>query len=157
LRFGIGGTLTYGRVNSENPRVIAGAFSPGLVVDMGVQLGDYTALYFHGKLNTLFTSSEDATYVIAEWTPVHWFSLGTGIGVDHMVAPPICYPTTGCIRSTWFGFSFPLTLGLNIGERPDFLARRGVFRIGLEGAAGIEPGTSVLGIHATTALSFTLM
>ncbi len=156
FRFGIGGTGSFGHAASKDLGVSASNVGPGLVLDLGVQLGDRAAVYLHSEASSLVITNQFASYAIGEWTPVNWFSIGSGLGLDSLVELLGCYPP-GCSRTSWAGVSVPLLLGFNIGHRPSTLERRSVLRIGLEGAVGIEPSSAILGWHTTASLGFTMM
>jgi hypothetical protein len=148
LRFDVSGGFAVGVAsNSQNsPQVSASAIVPTVVVDVGVQLADPWALYGRVAGGSALVSHQGEAYLIGEWTPRRWISLATGIGVDYLGAPQ-----PGPIRGDWAGVSVPLLVGFNVDCPPPEGARRSALRLGLEGAAGSEPGTGVPGWHVGAA------
>jgi hypothetical protein len=92
-----------------------------------------------------------AVYAIAEWTPVDWFSIGTGFGVDGLAM--LVFDANG----SWSGYSIPLSLGFNIGRRPADRTMRSVFRIGVEGAVGFASDNGGAGWHASVTFGYAVL
>jgi hypothetical protein len=143
LRFGVSGGLALGKALSA--RVDSFALTPTLVIDLGVQLGDDWALYGHAAGGSLLFLNQGEAYLVGEWTPRRWVSFGTGIGYDGMSVELVC----DCqgTRSNWSGVSVPLLIGFNFGSPRADQARRAFWRLGFEGAGGVEPATGTLGWH----------
>jgi hypothetical protein len=143
LRFDVAGGFTAGVASSA--RVAAFAFVPTLVVDLGAQLGDEWALYGHAGAGTAMFFNQAEAYLIGEWTPRRWISVGTGLGVDAMSLWGFC----DCqdVRKDWNGASLPLLVGFNFGRPDPQRARRAALRLAFEGAGGVEPATGTIGWH----------
>jgi hypothetical protein len=148
VRFDVAGSAVFGLAHPAAATAQGtGALASGLVLDFGVQIDDAVAAYVRGEFASILFSNQLAAYVIAEWTPRRWISIGTGFGYDAMLT---------AYTPAWGGPSVPLVLGFNFGRTVAPGARRRVLRLGLEAAGGIgglEDGpSSVFGWH--TALSF---
>ena len=139
---------------------------PGLLIDVGVQLGDSAAVYARAQAIGFGTPgspfvAQAAGYAVGEWTPKRWVSLGTGLGYE-MLAPPAGCNGTGtgaCPEGPhWFGLSLPLIAGFNLLESGDpNRVRRTALRIGIEGAGGVDLSTGAIGWHAALNLGLALM
>jgi hypothetical protein len=148
LRFDVAGGFTAGVASSA--RVAAFAFVPTLVVDLGDQFGDEWALYGHAGVGTALFFNQAEAYLIGEWTPRRWISVGTGLGVDAMSLFGFC----DCqgVRKDWSGASLPLLVGFNFGQPDPQQARRAALRLAFEGAGGVEPATGTIGVHGGLSL-----
>jgi hypothetical protein len=156
LRFDIAGTLVGGAASSRNVSAIVAA--PGLTLDLGTQLGDRAAIYVRAEVASDLVTSQGAIYAIGEWTPTRWFSLGSGLGYDAISTVAMAGDASICslppcisISNNWSGISVPLIVGFNLGSGEPGRARRSMFRIGLEGAAGYAASTQTFGIHGVLA------
>ena len=142
-RSGVSFSGVYARSFSTAYYARATAASPGLVLDLGLQITERAAFYVRAEAASLLLTNQAAAYAVFEWTPQRWVSLGTGAGYDGNA-------TFG--TNTWSGPSIPLIVGFNfLGAG----AKSGM-RLGLEAAGG--PGTlagvaqNVFGWH--TAISY---
>jgi hypothetical protein len=159
LRLDIAGSAVVSRTETED----ADGGGLGLVLDFGLQMNDWAALYVRGEAaafpalpgpppgpdNNLGYAA--ASYVVAELTPQPWFSIGTGYGVDAM---------HGLGGNGWHGASVPLVVGLNIGGESERTTRT-KFRIGFERARGTGKAsngvTGVVGGHTALTLGVAWM
>ena len=156
FRFGVAGGFVLGnaRGNDGPTTVQALALTPNVILDFGVQSNRHFALYLHLLAGTLILSSNAGAYGIAEYTPVRWLSLGTGVGYEiHHLA----IATGGNEvrdRNYWSGVSVPLIAAFNFGGAEGWNSRqsRSVLRLAVEGALGAEPLTGIWGGRG--ALSF---
>ncbi len=165
FRFGIAGNLTVGLVDARAQHVSTGVFAPGLTLDLGVQINRSLAVYARGSVATIFVLNQASLYGVVEYTYDDHFSFGTGIGWDGMsnlfsgdavaVAPrdPSFVPT----RSRWSALSFPAIVGFNFGRRNEATGRLRAFRLGLEGALGVEPSSGAVGWHAALTVGYVSM
>ncbi|MGC4116315.1 MAG: RNA polymerase sigma factor [Myxococcales bacterium] len=95
---------------------------PSFQLDLGIQINRHGALYLRGGAGSVFLLNHASGYLVGEWTPLRWFSLGTGIGIDGMAiawfgggAEP--KPGENTNRNTWTAVSVPVIIGLQfIGE-----------------------------------------
>jgi len=149
LRFGVGGTLSVGV--GIGPQASAVELNPGLLIDVGLQINGALAVYLRGEGGTVLLMNHADAYAVAEWTPVDWLSLGTGMGVDAIQG------SVDLGGNTWIGASIPLVVGFNIGGRAGDDVPRRVFRIGLEFAAGVQPSDGSFGYHGGLGFGWTLM
>lgn len=163
FRFGIAGTVAGGLANAQTSagnHVSAGVLAPGLQLDLGVQFNSRAALYLRGEVNSVAITNGASAYLVAEWTPMRGFSVGTGLGVDAMAFLwAAAVEGDNSYRNSWAGISVPLVLGYQVVDRDQWEAggRKRVFRIGLELAGGVEPRSWVPGWHANLSVGFTLM
>jgi hypothetical protein len=163
FRLGAGGAVLFGSANGasrDGKQVSAGSLAPALQLDLGIQINRHGALYLRGEGGTVALLSQATGYLVGEWTPVRWLSVGTGVGLDGMAMMWIggCEGDR-CIRNHWWGVSVPLIVGFQFISEKDWDApgAKPALRIGLEGAAGVEPSTGVVGWHAGLSISFVLM
>jgi hypothetical protein len=137
----------------------AAAFNPTLHVDLGVRLDPQTAIYARGEIGTIIFASQAAAYLVGEWRPLGWLSLGTGVGVDAMAVArfdeastmPVAGGAWPQTNSSWVGLSVPGIVGFTIGHRDGH-----ALRIDLEAAAGYEPSTGTYGYHGSVSIGWSL-
>jgi hypothetical protein len=142
LGVAVGGVVGFARDDTSGQSVSVGSLGPALHLDLGAQLTRQAAVYLHGEVATSGITREAAGYLVGEWTPLRWLSLGTGVGVDAM--SDFC----GCGEpEQWSAVSIPVLVGLDVWRRD-----RHALRIGLEWAGGDERSTRTFGWH--TALTF---
>jgi hypothetical protein len=144
LRFDVAGGFAAG--SAQSSRVSAAAVVPTLVVDLGVQLGDRWALFGHATGGSALAWNLGGAYLVGEWTPLRWISVGTGVGYASWNSWNLC----GCDaqRSEWSGISVPLLIGFNLGGgRREAATRRAALRLGLEGVGGYDASTETAGWH----------
>jgi hypothetical protein len=105
-------------------------------------------------------ASEAAAYGIAEWTPLHWFSLGSGLGYEMLAPRPTCHGMGPCSVDYphWYGLSVPFLVGFNLVQmRYAAGVQRAAIRLGLEGALGLDPSIEAYGWHMAMSLGLALM
>jgi len=65
--------------------------------------------------------------------------------------------SNGSPEGAWTGWSVPLLVSFDFGNRSADQARRAALRLGTEGAVGRQPSSGVIGWHAALTLGFELM
>jgi hypothetical protein len=167
FRLGVGGGVLAGIANGASrdgkTQVSAASLAPALQLDLGIQFSRHGALYLRGEAGSVFLLNHACGYLIGEWTPLRWISVGTGAGIDGMAdlwidgAEP--KPGETVIRNSWTAVSVPLVIGLQFISEDDWNRPKAkpALRIGLEGAVGVEPTTGVVGWHAGLSISFVMM
>lgn len=157
LRFGIAGNLTVGLANDHGHGVNAGVFAPGLTLDLGVQMNRRVALFARASASSLLVMNHASVFAVAEYSPLDWLSLGTGLGWTGISsafgndAVTCCGPSW---RSSWGAIAVPAVVGFNLGSRNPLNGRMQGFRVDLSGALGLEPGSGALGWTASLALGY---
>lgn len=159
VRFGIAGNLTVGLANDHGHGVNAGVFAPGLTLDLGVQMNRHVALFVRASASSLIVMNHAAVFGVAEYSPLEWLSLGTGLGWTGISSAygndaTCCGPTW---RSSWGAIAVPAVVGFNLGARNPLNGRMQGFRVDLMGAVGLEPGSGALGWTASLALGYVTM
>lgn len=167
FRLGVGGSVMVGSASGTSrdgkTQVSAGSLAPELQLDLGIQINRHGALYLRGAVGSVFLLNHASGYLIGEWTPLRWLSLGTGVGADGMAiiwmggADP--KPGETAFHNNWTAVSVPLVIGFQFIGEDDWNSPKAkpALRIGLEVAAGVEPTTGVAGWHAGVSISFVLM
>jgi hypothetical protein len=157
LRFGIAGNLTVGLANDHGHGVNTGVFAPGLTLDLGVQMNRRVALFVRASTSSLIVMNHASVFGIAEYSPVEWLSLGTGLGWTGISSgfgngdATCCGPSW---RSSWGAIAMPAVVGFNLGSRNPLNGRMQGFRVDVMGALGLEPGSGALGWTASLALGY---
>ncbi|MDP9149154.1 MAG: hypothetical protein M3O36_04325 [Myxococcota bacterium] len=151
IRVGAAGTLVGGDASGRNASTAMAA--PGLAVDLGIQLNDPVAIFVRAEFATDLFTTQGGGYLVAEWTPRQWLSVGTGAGYDmiYLLGYGNCSAKTfgPCSGNRfWSGPSIPLVWAFNLGRRDAHRARRRLLRLELEGAGGYQPATQSFGWHA---------
>ena len=163
FRFGIAPNLTVGLVDAAEQGVSTGMFGVGLTLDLGVQVSRNLAVYARGSASTLILLNQASLYGVVEYSPVDGISLGTGLGWDGMATLFVYSDVEACcgsgrsVRSNWGALSIPAIVGFNFGQRDASNGRLRAFRLGLEGAVGVEPGSGAVGWHAALSLGYVSM
>lgn len=161
LRFGIAGNLTVGLSNDHGHGVNAGVFAPGLTLDLGVQMNRRVALFARASASSLIVMNHASVFGIAEYSPLEWLSLGTGLGWTG-ISSGFSQSVDSCcgavaFRSSWGAIAVPAVVGFNLGARNPLNGRMQGFRVDLSGALGLEPGSGALGWTASLALGYATM
>ncbi len=161
VRFGIAGNLTVGLANDHGHGVNAGVFAPGLTLDLGVQMNRRVALFVRASASSLLVMNHAAVFGVAEYSPVEWLSLGTGLGWTG-ISSAFGQSAESCcgaveFRSSWGAIAVPAVVGFNLGGRNPLNGRMQGFRVDLTGALGLEPGSGALGWTASLALGYATM
>ena len=131
------------------------ALTPNGVFDLGLQANKHFALYGHFMFGTLISTSHAAAHGIVELPPVHWLSIGTGLGYEAYYMG-FDFDFCGCkreevgpqrVNKSFDGPTIPLLLGFNIGDLDAWNrgGRRSVLRITAEGSTGIDFTDSTIG------------
>jgi hypothetical protein len=162
LRFGIAGNLTVGLSNDHGHGVNAGVFAPGLTLDLGVQMNRHVALFARASASSLIVMNHASVFGIAEYSPLEWLSLGTGLGWTGISSGfsqsvDTCCGGIAAFRSSWGAIAVPAVVGFNLGSRNPLNGRMQGFRVDLSGALGLEPGSGALGWTASVALGYATM
>lgn len=161
VRFGIAGNLTVGLANDRGHGVNAGVFAPGLTLDLGVQMNRRVALFARASASSLIVMNHASVFALAEYSPLEWLSLGTGLGWTGMSSAFGNDAATCCgglsFRSSWGAIAVPAVVGFNLGARNPLNGRMQGFRVDLSGALGLEPGSGALGWTASLALGYATM
>lgn len=162
FRFGLATNLTVGLVDARAQGVSTGMFGVGLTLDLGVQVSRRLAFYARASGSTLLVLNQASLYGVVEYSPVDNLSLGTGLGWDGMAAffmsdAEACCGSGRSLRSNWSALSIPAIVGFNFGQRDASNGRLRAFRLGLEGAVGVEPGSGAVGWHAALSLGYVSM
>lgn len=157
FRFGVAGNFTLGLADDHGHGVDTGVFAPGITLDLGVQINRSLAVYARASGATILLMSQASVYGVVEYSPADWISLGTGLGWDGMVSnlgadSSCCISSEPTYRKRFSAVSMPAIVGFNVGRRSAVSGALRAFRVGLEGALGIEPDSGAMGWHA--ALSF---
>jgi hypothetical protein len=163
------GAYRYGYPASLSGVVAGGGFT----VDAGVELGDGAAVYLRlqaADFGPKPFATEAAGYAMAEWIPLRWLSVASGLGYELLAPPNVFNCPTGpgaaaeCASIAradyphWSGVSLPLVLGFNVLEvRVPDRGTRAAVRVTLEGAGGVSLATFAYGWHAGANLAFALM
>ena len=144
------------------PSWLTGDFiGAGLTLDVGAQFGNRFALYARAQAYTPLTF-EGAAYATAEWIPLDWLSVGSGLGYQVVYGPfGSSVPTGGGFNfnaAHWSGLSVPVLVAFNITvygapDRPP----RIVLRFGLDTAAGFDPATDTAAWYVATSAGVALM
>jgi hypothetical protein len=108
--------------------------------------------------------NQASAYLVLEWTPIRWLSVGTGAGADWIMdllfmgscpagSKGRCGPDT-----TWTALSVPLILAFQLVDRATWDSPRAIkaFRVGLEAAGGLEAKSGVGGWHLALSLGFVI-
>jgi hypothetical protein len=154
-----GGAYRYGYPSSLSG-VVGGA---GISIDAGLQLGDETAFYLRGEASGWGAppfASDAAGYLVAEWTPLWWLSLGSGLGYELMAPPATCNGMGPCGTNYphWTGFSVPVLVVFNLPQvRLPKGDSRAALRLGIEGAGGLSVTTMAYDWHLALSLGVALM
>ena len=161
LRFGIAGNLTVGLANDHGHGVNAGVFAPGLTLDLGVQMNRRVALFARASASSLIVMNHASVFGIAEYSPLEWLSLGTGLGWTG-ISSGFSQSVDSCCgavasRRSWGAIAVPAVVGFNLGARNPLNGRMQGFRVDLSGALGLEPGSGALGWTASVALGYATM
>jgi hypothetical protein len=137
-------------------------FGVGLTLDLGVQFNRNLAFYARASGSTLIVLNQASLYGVIEYSPVEGVSLGTGLGWDGMAAlfysdVEACCGSGRSVRNRWSALSIPAIVGFNFGHRDAMNGRLRAFRLGLEGAVGVEPASGAVGWHAALSLGYVSM
>lgn len=137
-------------------------FGVGLTLDLGVQFNRNLAFYARASGSTLIVLNQASLYGVIEYSPVEGVSLGTGLGWDGMAAlfysdVEACWGSGRSVRNRWSALSIPAIVGFNFGHRDAMNGRLRAFRLGLEGAVGVEPASGAVGWHAALSLGYVSM
>ncbi|MDP3278459.1 MAG: hypothetical protein Q8Q09_24935 [Deltaproteobacteria bacterium] len=127
VRVGIGGGGMGGSLGTSG----GGGVLLGL--DLGVQAGDYFAVYATARVATLLLLNYAHIGLMFEVTPVRYVSIGTGVAALGTLGVSLA-SSGGSSGASW---GLPIVLGFNFGRRQAY-GGRSVFRLGLEGDVGVS-------------------
>lgn len=157
-RFGVAGNIAGGGLTRTNdPNLDGNVFSAGIGVtlDFGVQINDRLAVYGHGLLSTSLITNLAALSGVVEYSPTPEFSLGAGVGwMGLAVVNPLRHG--GSEDPSWGGLSIPLIAAINLGGRQPS-GRVAAFRLGVEGALGLSPGTDDVAFYTSLNIGYVSM
>ena len=110
-------------------------------VQLGEQISPQAALYVRGELGMGVFLVRAGLHVVGEWSPVRWFSIGSGLGYDGW----------GSEYSSWWAVSIPLVASIAFWRHD-----HNALRLSVDATGGVEPSTGLLGGRGGVTLGWVL-